>query len=418
MGIFAVAAARNPADARAMKEGSFNVASDEERGTLGAILSHSFGFPPDDAKRWFERAGHDNVYAYYDARGAGPHVTGTLTGGLLLIPMGQFFGGKSVPMMGVAGVGIGPESRGSGAGTRMMRRALTVMRERGALISTLYPATVPIYQRVGYERAGARFELEIHPRDLVAASLGDRRTLDIVSIANPDDTLAALQKEFVSHIEGAIDRGPYVWERVFRPYQYLTVGFAIIDNGKPVGHIVVAHRQSTGHDTEVIVTDASALNVKAVRRIFGFLGDYRSLAHRVLWPQSLPGPFSMLLPDRHYRTRLLDSWMVRILDLPGALVARGYGKTRRGQVDIEIEDDILTDNNGRYTLTVQDGSAHVERGGKGNVRMHIRTFASVYSGYMSPLALKNSGLLEGDSDSLAMLGELFAGPLPSMSEMF
>ena len=87
---------------------SLHVATTDDLAPLGALLAHAFGFPPEDAAAWFERAGSENVLAYREEAG--------VAGGLLLVPMGQFFGGRSVPMMGVAGVGIAPERRGSGAG--------------------------------------------------------------------------------------------------------------------------------------------------------------------------------------------------------------------------------------------------------------------------------------------------------------
>src|SRR4051812_41792516 len=79
---------------------------------LGDVLSHAFGFPAPDAQEWFARAGRDNLRAL--RRGQ------TVIGGLLEIPMGQYFGGRSVSTLGVAGVAIVGEERGRGVATQMM----------------------------------------------------------------------------------------------------------------------------------------------------------------------------------------------------------------------------------------------------------------------------------------------------------
>ena len=75
-------------------------ASDAEREALGTILSHAFGFPMTDVPIWFERAGSENIYAW--------RRDDAVAGGLITIPMGQFFGGRSVPTTGIAGVGVAP----------------------------------------------------------------------------------------------------------------------------------------------------------------------------------------------------------------------------------------------------------------------------------------------------------------------
>ena len=72
-------------------------ASDAEREALGTILSHAFGFPLAEVPIWFERAGAENIYAW--------RSDDAVAGGLITIPMGQFFGGRSVPTTGIAGVG-------------------------------------------------------------------------------------------------------------------------------------------------------------------------------------------------------------------------------------------------------------------------------------------------------------------------
>src|ERR1041384_5381049 len=76
-----------------------------------------------------------------------------------MIPMGQFFGGRSVRMVGIAGVSSAPERRGRGAGVRLMREMLAELHAAGVPLSGLYPATQPIYRRAGYEWAGSRFEI-------------------------------------------------------------------------------------------------------------------------------------------------------------------------------------------------------------------------------------------------------------------
>ena len=86
-------------------------------------------------------------------------------------------------------------------------------------------------------------------------------------------------------------------------------------------------------------------------------------------------PLLMLLQERHYEASLQMFWMIRILNVAAALEARGYPLGQRTQCHLEIEDDVIPDNTGRYVLEVEEGSARVNRGGNGSLRMHIRGLA-------------------------------------------
>ena len=82
---------------------------------------------------------------------------GTPAGGLALYRMGQWFGGRPVPLVGVGAVAIAPEHRGTGTAERLMEGTLRELRAEGIALSGLYPATQRLYRKGGYEQAGGRY---------------------------------------------------------------------------------------------------------------------------------------------------------------------------------------------------------------------------------------------------------------------
>lgn len=67
----------------------------------------------------------------------------------------QWFGGRLVPVSGVAGVVVAPEVRGTGLARQTLTVLLAAARNRGAVVSTLFPTTAAPYRRLGWEEVGA-----------------------------------------------------------------------------------------------------------------------------------------------------------------------------------------------------------------------------------------------------------------------
>ena len=111
-------------------------------------------------------------------------------------------------------------------------------------------------------------------------------------------------------------------------------------------------------------------------------------------------------------------WMLRIVDVKGALEARGYPRGARGEVHFEVTDTLLPHNNGRWVLQVAEGNGTVTAGGNGDIRLDIRGLAPLYSSFLSPHALRSTGFIECGDAALEAATTIFAGPEPWMPEIF
>ena len=119
------------------------------------IVAQAFGSAPEDMRSWRQKVEAAEAHLRVLREGGGVAAT------IVLIPMGQWFNGRRVPMVGIGGVGVAPARRGQGTATRLMQAALRDIRGQGAPLSVLYPSTQPLYRRVGFEQAGSRFELRV-----------------------------------------------------------------------------------------------------------------------------------------------------------------------------------------------------------------------------------------------------------------
>lgn len=387
---------------------TLSAATDAERVALADLLSHAFAFPAADAPVWFERAGHDHVLAWREGGG--------LVGGLITIPMGQYFGGASVPMEGVAGVGVAPEHRANGAATRMMQALVRDMRARGVALSTLYPATVPLYQRAGYERAGGRWRTAVRPQELPTRHDPALRVVTLPSVGE-GETLA-LYEAHCRLRNGPLDRGPYLWSRIQSPVRMTVRRMGIRGPDVLEGYVVVSHVAKDGHDTEVAVVDAVAATARAADAILATLGAYRSLAQEVRWHGGPHDTLTQRLRDRRHAVTLTDFWMLRLVDVPRALALRGYNPFVKAAVTFVVRDEVVPENEGAWRVAVEGGRVEVTRSEGGGVALDVRALATLYAGFRTAEALAADGLAAGDDRDLAAATALFAGATPALAEHF
>jgi predicted acetyltransferase len=122
--------------------------------------------------------------------------------------------------------------------------------------------------------------------------------------------------------------------------------------------------------------------------------------------------------EQDYTVSYFQQWLLRMLDVPAALAARGYPKGVSGEVHLAVLDDMLPANDGPVILSVADGRADVRPGGEGTVVVDVRGLSALYSGYLPPAALQTAGYLKGPDEDLALLTTFFAGPVPWMPDHF
>lgn len=333
--------------------------------------------------------------------------------------MGQFFGGRSVSTMGVAGVGIAPEARGRGAGSAMMTAMLREAKAQSFALSTLYAATLSLYRKVGYERAGAHYDMSFDPRTDVGVLRAPKDTR-VHEVKSLDGDLRALYTSVARRAPGHLDRGPYIWSGIVNPRGKEAKIFAITHDERPEGYVVVAHTRSDG-PTTVTVTDLVATTRRAALTILRLLVEYRSLATSVKWSGSPDDLIATQLPECHVQTSLPDSWMLRVVDVERALSQRGYPKLD-AELWFELEDSSLPENSGEYRLCLREGAPTVTRERAPQtarrVRLNERGLASLFSGYGPPHILAAAELIDADEGTQEELTRCFGSRPPVLPDFF
>jgi predicted acetyltransferase len=389
---------------------TYGIPADEaEQRRVADVLGRSFGYSADSTYERFPVVGPDNIRAYRE--------DGRIDAALWLVPMGQWFGGRSVPMTGIAAVGVAPEARGRGLAIRLMTEALRELHEKGTALSGLYPATQTLYRKAGYEQGGCRYKTVITPGDIRSRG----RDASIRAATEADrDTVERVYRTYARNMAGHLDRGPYIWDRVYAVRGEAAHGYIVEENGEATGHVYVIIRPvDTGSGGFTIaVTDLVALTPAAGNTLWSFLADHRSMSKELTWFTGPDNPMLFLQPEQPYKTSLQLLWMLRIADVTAALEARGYSPNVKAELHLKIIDEVVPGNAGTFVLQVEEGRGQVRRGGNPLLTMDIGALATLYAGFSSPWKLSTAGRLSGDAAALAAAAGVFSGSAPWMPDMF
>jgi predicted acetyltransferase len=391
---------------------------DRDEAPLRRIVARAFGGPDDAIAAYFELVGREHLRVLDETPG-GPQIAA----GLARMTMGHWFGGRSVPCLGIAAVAVAPEARGGGRARELMRGIVREAHDEGTPLLSLYASTQALYRQVGFEQAGTRCEFRVPLRQLTGGSRdGAIEEVHALVDDEPNPRLVACYRAFAERFDGMLDRSRFVWSRIQRHREHSYHGLAFVPEGPggPIeGYVFLAHVRRDDGRFDIAMSDCAFATPRAGQRILGLLRDYASMGVTLTFFGGASHPLLMLLPQQWFDVQVREYSMLRIARFADAIAARGYAPTSTGSVVCAVEDDLVAENTGRFEITVREGRG-VARPTTATPAFSadIRTWASIYAGFLAPRQATLLGLAEGDDAAARALGGFFAGSSPWMTDMF
>ncbi len=363
----------------------------------------AFGGPrePDPQVLWSNQQGWHGMVA---------EDGGHLVGALKVRDYRQFFGGCAVPMGGVASVAVDPHARGHGVATALLDAALPAMREHGQVISALYPSVPPLYRARGWEQTGVYERVALRP-ELFTLLPKPQTRLVLRRAGEPD--LPAIHRtylEFASTVDGMLDRSTDSFTLADILDEDI-VEFAPGPDGSVLGYLIAERPEGE----KLVTYDLVALDRETALGLLANLSRWTGIMSEIslrivdpAWWQLL-----MTLPVLHDVTN--HPWMLRVVDLPAAVAARGWPAAAyltSFTVDLEVVDEHAPWQAGRHRLVVDGGKVSCEPGGSGAVRLAARALGPWYAGSADTAMLRRAGLLVADPADAQLLDLLTGAPHP------
>jgi predicted acetyltransferase len=351
---------------------------------------------------------------------------GRLAGAIKAYQFTQHLAGAAVPMLGLAAVATAPTARRRGVGRALCHHALRLGRERGDLVSVLYPFRPAYYRAFGWGVAGEFHSYRFAPR---ALPVYDEAAAVRAATADDLGALVACYARSAARSNGLIERDRGIWA-----YHFDRTGvYPFIYDANGVSGYALA-RFTAGPAPEagtLAILELVAEDDDAYHGLLGWIASQGDQFREVRYDAR---------PDEHFEFRLTDPrppgfqparnlWhptarrirgpMLRILDIPALLESRTHwGAAVEGAFSftLEIDDPEIPENRGPWRVTIEGGRAQVQpRTGshitQAALAADAATFAEICTGTIAPTAAMRLGLarIEGAS---AMLDLSFAPAQP------
>lgn len=344
-------------------------------------------------------------------------LDGEVVASLVLYPLTAMVRGQVLPVTGVGSVAVSPEHRRRGVGEAFMKSALREMRQRGNPLSALYAFKGAYYRKLGYGVAETVHQLAISASNLPASD----EARQVRRLRFPDRAaVQAIYERVAAQGHFAISRRPEWWTQRLWTYPGDWVVYEGRRRGQIEGYLYYEVETSRGpFKLAVTLGEFVAATPEAHRGLVGHLASLADQVEEIHYAAPADSVWLTLLKTaQNLRpgaeiAAFLDSGgvangaMFRITDVKPALEMLPVGSSARGDLALEVEDPILTQNARTYRVSAREGRLRVApyRGLRApRLRVPVDVLAQIYAGALSPHRAAEAGLV-GSSQGAAEIAE-------------
>jgi predicted acetyltransferase len=299
----------------------------------------------EDKKRW--SAFFELGEGYYLSDGDKPLACA------LDIPFQQNVRGKLLPMSGVGSVAVHPEARRNGYARQVMKSLLAGAKNRGAVVSTLFPFLESFYERLGYVNFPYRQSLTFESKCLAPLlQMKLSGSLRLFSMREGYAAYRSFVETYFQQAHGFAWTEAGWWDRKQRDQDLLWMVLAKNVEGKAIG--LMLYRLS-GHGEPLVAERFFYLNSEGKYLLLHYLARHIGQASPISMNLAIPGIEAPFLSDLNPKAGLLIPPMGRVIDLMG-LQDLPVGE---GQFSVRIEDSLCPWQTGSWTFSGEDSRLSV-----------------------------------------------------------
>lgn len=304
----------------------------------------------------------------------------------------------------ITGVATYPEYAYKGLMSSLLKQCLKEMKEAGQSISLLYPFSIPLYRKKGWEIISDKMTFDIKDSQLP-------KKFDVSGYVRRVDEgstdLIDLQNSFAKNTHGCIFRNELAWEEYWRwDVEDTTVAIYYNSYDEPAGYVVYRLDKEILYIKEIVY-----LNIEAWKGLWNFISAHEPMVTEVKGNNYSNVPIAFWLEDSAIKETIRPYIMARIIDVEKFISQyRFINIKRHASITLQITDNLLEWNNVKFTIEFSP-SEHPKITKEPVdtdtlVELDIRALNTLLLGYKRPLFLKNLELLKGSPEALTILDDI------------
>lgn len=368
---------------------------------LGQEAFGVYGDPPPVPDPWPPVG--DHTLGAFDA--------GRLTGRVVARAYRSHFAGTEIPTCGIAGVAVQAEDRGRGTLSGLFAATFAAARERGEVISTLFPTAPRIYRKFGYELVGAFDHIELLTASLAGITVPPGISMSRATTADIPD-VRAVYARWASGQHGPLTRTgpsfPTTDEELAAEFTGITL--ARDEQGQLLGYS--SWDRGPGYDASatIEVWDLISMTPAAAQALWAVIGSFSSVTGQIRLQTSGDDTVRLVLPGAGWKIVKTSPYMLAVIDVAGAFSARTCAPAITADLDFAVIGHVVDDQDGPYSLHVRAGQFDCHRHGAGGRTFTPPGLALTFAGTQSSANLRIAGhLTGGDPSDDATWDALFGG---------
>jgi len=303
--------------------------------------------------------------------------------------------GRQVATCGISSVAVAAEHRGAGLLVRVLGAVLAEAVERGEVLSTLYPTANGIYRGLGYELITSYDTVEVPTAELGRIRMPDGVRTRRATVAD-QPAMKAVYAAWAAAQNGPLTRTGLRFHASDAELHDRSTGttLALDDAGAVTGFVSWSRGEGYGHDAVLTVRDLLATDAASYRALWHVVGSFASVTGTVRLTTSGDDPARLVLPSMTWHVVKRNPYMLRVLDLPGAVAGDRLG---------------VLDGGYRLTLSSQPARCELVAVGGGVPTLTPQGLALLLSGAQSCANLRLLSHLSGPAEHDDVLEQAFGG---------
>ena len=311
----------------------------------------------------------------------------------------------------ITSVSTYPEYTGEGIMSRLMKKSLLRMKEKGQTLALLYPYSIPLYRKFGWEIVSSKISFRISDRQIPTNRSAEGQ---VQRVDWENDDFIKLHTEFAKQTHGCLYRNSLAWDEYWRWTEDSTQVAIYYDReNQPLGYLVYLLKEDIMHIKEMIY-----LNREAQAGLWEYIHAHDSMIDEVRGNTYSNESIAFDLDDSAIKETVRPYIMGRIIDIP-AFLKRYSCKPKEKKITIAfaIRDELLGWNNQTFQVAFQNGRCYLtEEPAEYQVAMTINSLSALLLGYKTAVQLYRLERIDGSVEAINQLEDVLYHEPPYISD--